>query len=315
MPSYRQSQGALAAPSPHTSSARKRSILAIIAMAGLAQAAVAAPLQRRQAVPVVFQATLGNCWGNPATFGFGGTMSHNGHAPQNEDVGLAALQITFTGATAITTAQTWNVANSRTVGNVWSFETQNDQPSIGGNFQATGVTCNGGQLSTPITVTMSGKMLNGAAIAPSIVGNAAGGGGAAGGGDGGNAGNGGNAGGGGNAALQPQSPPHLHLPRFLQPPPQHQTDALVLREVVKDKAPNPRPFPSLPRRLPLWTRLRKTRPSLPLLLLLQRLVEPVLAPSPWSSKPSWATAGAPPQPCSGSAARSATTGTHLKTKT
>ncbi|KAI9323991.1 glycoside hydrolase superfamily [Zopfochytrium polystomum] len=99
-------------------------------------------------VPVTLKSTLGMCWtsGGTTMVNVQLLVSVNGHQPMGDVDGLPALTLTFNGATAVgPAATTWNVAGVGFAGNAWSFQTLDDQPSIGGNFPVTGIACTNGQ--------------------------------------------------------------------------------------------------------------------------------------------------------------------------
>ncbi|KAJ3340479.1 hypothetical protein HDU93_006947 [Gonapodya sp. JEL0774] len=129
--------------------------------------AAAAPQAAQSQLP---PATVGGCWGTgPIMFQVDLQISVNGEMPAGDaNGGLAALQLSFVGAQDITAASVWNAAASSTSGNVWNFQTKDDQPDVGGIFQSASVTCVNGNVSPPLSFTLAGKLLTGGPINPSV---------------------------------------------------------------------------------------------------------------------------------------------------
>jgi hypothetical protein len=73
------------------------------------------------------------------------------------ETGLPNVQIKFNKPVSITTK--WNVDNSQTNGNTWSFDLLDDQPVVGGILKFTGIDCNNGQPSEQLTadITVGGQ--------------------------------------------------------------------------------------------------------------------------------------------------------------
>ncbi|KXS19442.1 lytic polysaccharide monooxygenase [Gonapodya prolifera JEL478] len=119
----------------------------------------------------VVKASAGSCWGTgPTSFVLNLQIAVNGMQPAGDaNGGLAALQLTFNGAQDITATQTWNAANTKTAGNVFSFETQDDQPNVGGIFSSNSLGCANGVITPALTFSLAGQLLSGGAINPSVV--------------------------------------------------------------------------------------------------------------------------------------------------
>ncbi|KXS21288.1 hypothetical protein M427DRAFT_66035 [Gonapodya prolifera JEL478] len=112
-----------------------------------------------------------NCWGTgPVNFGVNTQISVNGVAPADDmNGGLASLHLTFNDLADIGISSTWNMGIPTTSGNVLMFETENDQPGPGGIFTTNSATCENGVMSPAImSVTLTGQLLSGVAINPSV---------------------------------------------------------------------------------------------------------------------------------------------------
>ncbi|KXS22472.1 hypothetical protein M427DRAFT_50791 [Gonapodya prolifera JEL478] len=121
-------------------------------------------------LPYVFNYKFDNCWGNTGAvfFPLRMTLSVNGHQPMDDaDGGLAAISMTFGGLQNVMISNTWSIGNAMTTGNTLKFETQDDAPNPGGIFQTSdpAVSCQNGKMSVTPTLTASGALLNGGAIA------------------------------------------------------------------------------------------------------------------------------------------------------